>query len=254
MCCLTESGHPVFEHWLSSADSHLATPDASPATNPVENFETFDPPCPSPSPDKPILLPIGKVASYLDVALKTLTPHTEARTPFIPYTTSFFRSSHPINLTEQKHFFFTFHCALLFPSSNTFPFKSPPSPPTKRMSTLSNILRGWTICARMATRILSAESTQARIRPIITSPCDSSHKHRTKGSADACLACARHRHSRLHTLPWGPLRQCGRLGVGGSSGDCGGWRDVLDKGRWCRCGSHVRSYVVTRVGVRRDRS
>ena len=93
-----------FEHWLSSASSHLATPDASRSTTPVEDIDTFDPSCPSLNPDDSILLPISKVAGYLDVALKALTLHTEARTSFITYASSLFRSSHPINLTEYKRF------------------------------------------------------------------------------------------------------------------------------------------------------
>ena len=78
----------VFEHRLSSANSHLVTPDASRATTPVEDIETFDPSCPSLSPDDSILLPIGNVAGYLDVALKALTLHTEACTSFITYASS----------------------------------------------------------------------------------------------------------------------------------------------------------------------
>jgi hypothetical protein len=77
---------------FSSADSRLVTPDASRATTPVEkHIETFDPSRPSLSPGDSILLPIGKIPSYLDVALKALTLHTEARTSFITYVPLFFR-------------------------------------------------------------------------------------------------------------------------------------------------------------------
>jgi hypothetical protein len=76
---------------FSSANSRLATPDASRATTPVEDIETFDPSRPSLSPGDSILLPIGKIPSYLDAALKALTLHTEARTSFITYASSLFR-------------------------------------------------------------------------------------------------------------------------------------------------------------------
>ena len=116
----------VFEHWLFSANSHLATPDASRATTPVEDIEMFDPSCPSLSPDDSILLPIGKVAGYLDVTLKALTLHTEARTSFITYASSPYWSSHPINLTEYKRFLlFVARVFFLFKSIS---FNSPPSP------------------------------------------------------------------------------------------------------------------------------
>ncbi|KAF8501424.1 hypothetical protein F5888DRAFT_1609144 [Russula emetica] len=48
--------------------------------NPIEDIETFDPSRPSLSPGNSILLPIGKIPGYLDMALKGLTLHTEART------------------------------------------------------------------------------------------------------------------------------------------------------------------------------
>ena len=105
----------------------------------------------------------------------------------------------------------------------------------KRTGTFSNILGGWTICARMATQILAAESNQARIHR----PATRLTSIVRKGGADARLACARRRHSCLHALPRDSLRQCGRLGVGGSLHDCGGRRDVLDEDRRRRCGSRV---------------
>ena len=64
---------------FSSANSHLITPDASRATTPVEDTEMFDPSRLSLSPSDSILLRIGKIAGCLDVALKALTLHTEAR-------------------------------------------------------------------------------------------------------------------------------------------------------------------------------
>ncbi|KAI0270846.1 hypothetical protein BGY98DRAFT_1100615 [Russula aff. rugulosa BPL654] len=74
-----------------NANSSLVTPNASRATTPVEDIETFDPSRPSLSPADSILLPIGKIPSYLDAALKALTLHTEARTSFITYAPIFFR-------------------------------------------------------------------------------------------------------------------------------------------------------------------
>lgn len=71
-----------------SAKSHLVTPDASRASTPVGDAETFDPSRPSLSPGDSILLPIGKVPGYLDAALKALTLHTEARTSFITCVSS----------------------------------------------------------------------------------------------------------------------------------------------------------------------
>ena len=67
---------------ISSTNFHFVTPGASRAASPVKNIEMFDPSCPSPSPGNSILLPIAKVAGYLDVALKAVTVHAEARTSF----------------------------------------------------------------------------------------------------------------------------------------------------------------------------
>jgi hypothetical protein len=72
-------------YWEANANSHLVTPDASRATTPVEDIETFDPSRPSVSPEDSILLPIGEVPGYLDATLKALALHTEARTSFITY-------------------------------------------------------------------------------------------------------------------------------------------------------------------------
>ncbi|KAI9453253.1 hypothetical protein BJY52DRAFT_1153307 [Lactarius psammicola] len=49
------------------------------------NTETFDPSCPSVSPSDTVLLPTSKLPGYLDVVLKALALHTEARTSFITY-------------------------------------------------------------------------------------------------------------------------------------------------------------------------
>ncbi|KAH9990306.1 hypothetical protein BJV77DRAFT_1160147 [Russula vinacea] len=49
---------------------------ASRESTPVEDIEAFDPSRPSLSPGDSILLPIGKIPGYLDVALKALTLHT----------------------------------------------------------------------------------------------------------------------------------------------------------------------------------
>ncbi|KAH9960153.1 hypothetical protein BC827DRAFT_1209480 [Russula dissimulans] len=72
-------------YWEADASSRLVTPDSSRATTPVEDTEAFDPSRPSVNPGDSILLPIGRVAGYLDVALKALALHTEARTSFITY-------------------------------------------------------------------------------------------------------------------------------------------------------------------------
>ena len=66
------------------------TPSASRATTPVANTETFDPVRPIVDPADSVLLPISKVPTYLDAALKALTLHTEARTSFITSVSSFF--------------------------------------------------------------------------------------------------------------------------------------------------------------------
>jgi hypothetical protein len=88
MRCLIEIDDLFLNTGFSSANSHLVTPDASRATTPVEDIETFDPSRPSLSPGDSILLPIGKIPGYLDVALKALTLHAEARTSFITYASS----------------------------------------------------------------------------------------------------------------------------------------------------------------------
>ncbi|KAF8477936.1 hypothetical protein DFH94DRAFT_634284 [Russula ochroleuca] len=75
----------TYLYWEATANRHLVTPDASRATTPVEDIEGFDPSRPSLSPGDSILLPIGKIPGYLEVALKALTLHAEARTSFITY-------------------------------------------------------------------------------------------------------------------------------------------------------------------------
>ncbi|KAH9043047.1 hypothetical protein EDB85DRAFT_1856101 [Lactarius pseudohatsudake] len=61
------------------------TPGASRATTPLADIETFDPAHPSVKPGDSVLLPTSKVPGYLDVVLKALALHTEARTSFITY-------------------------------------------------------------------------------------------------------------------------------------------------------------------------
>ncbi len=105
-CCPTEidlffPGHLA----LFSPNSRLVTPDASRATTPVDDVETFDPSRPSLSPGNSILLPIGKISGYLDAALKALTLHTEARTSFITYAPFLLLS--PNNAHRVKTLFFS---------------------------------------------------------------------------------------------------------------------------------------------------
>ncbi len=85
LCCPTAIDLFFWTFVFFSADSCLITPDASRATTPVDDVETFDPSRPSLSPCNSILLPIGKIQVYLDAALKALMLHTEARTSFITY-------------------------------------------------------------------------------------------------------------------------------------------------------------------------
>ena len=134
----------------------------------------FDPSCPSLSPDDSILLPIGKVAGYLDVTLKALTLHTEARTSFITYASSPYRSSHPINLTEYELFCFSLRVS--FFSSNPFPSIHLPLP--------SHEMDGYSLKHSRGLNYIRADG-HADIgfrvySSMNTSPCDSSHKHRTK--------------------------------------------------------------------------
>ncbi|KAI9453251.1 hypothetical protein BJY52DRAFT_1289875 [Lactarius psammicola] len=72
-------------YWEAIVNSQLVTPDASRATTPIADIETFDPARPSVNPGDSVLLPTSKVPGYLDVALKALALHTEARTSFITY-------------------------------------------------------------------------------------------------------------------------------------------------------------------------
>jgi len=72
-------------YWEALTNSHLITPEGSRTTTPVNDIEIFDPSHPSLNPGDSVLLPIGKVAGYLDAALKSLALHTEARTSFITY-------------------------------------------------------------------------------------------------------------------------------------------------------------------------
>ncbi|KAF8264814.1 hypothetical protein EI94DRAFT_1737575 [Lactarius quietus] len=72
-------------YWEAIASSHPATPGPSRASTPIANTETFDPARPSMNPGDSVLLPISMVPGYLDVALKALALHTEARTSFITF-------------------------------------------------------------------------------------------------------------------------------------------------------------------------
>jgi len=72
-------------YWEAIAKSHLVTPEGSRPTTPIDDLEAFDPSRPSLNPGDSVLLPVGKVAGYLDAALKALALHTEARTSFITY-------------------------------------------------------------------------------------------------------------------------------------------------------------------------
>ena len=72
-----------FSPYFHRANSHPMTPDASRASTPIANTETFDPARPSLNPGDSVLLPISEVPGYLDVVLRALALHTEARTSFI---------------------------------------------------------------------------------------------------------------------------------------------------------------------------
>ncbi|KAN0132881.1 hypothetical protein V8E53_009246 [Lactarius tabidus] len=70
-------------YWEATTNSQLMTQSTSRANTPVANTEAFDPAHPIVDPADSVLLPISKVPSYLDTALKALALHTEARTSFI---------------------------------------------------------------------------------------------------------------------------------------------------------------------------
>jgi len=73
-------------YWEATVNSQqFVTPAVSRATTPIANTETFDPARPSVNPGDSVLLPMDKVPGYLDVALKALALHTEARTSFITF-------------------------------------------------------------------------------------------------------------------------------------------------------------------------
>ena len=132
--CFPTAINPFF-FGFSSANSSLVTPDASRATTPVEDVDTFDPSRPSLSPGDSILLPIGKIPSYLDTALKVLTLHTEARTSFITYAPCLLPPSpSPINLTKPN-FFSRDHVDIgcrVYSNTNTSPCASSRSHRTKK--------------------------------------------------------------------------------------------------------------------------
>ncbi|KAH8986741.1 hypothetical protein EDB92DRAFT_1878657 [Lactarius akahatsu] len=69
-------------YWEAIAKSNLVMTDT---TTVIANTEAFDPSCPSVNPGDSVLLPTSKLPGYLDVVLKALTLHTEARTSFITY-------------------------------------------------------------------------------------------------------------------------------------------------------------------------
>ncbi|KAH9018121.1 hypothetical protein EDB84DRAFT_1276321, partial [Lactarius hengduanensis] len=72
-------------YWEAIATPQPVTPGASRAATPITNIVTFDPARPSVNPGDSVLLPTSKVPGYLDVVLKALALHTEARTSFITY-------------------------------------------------------------------------------------------------------------------------------------------------------------------------
>ena len=130
-----------------SAKSHLVTPDVSRATTPVEDIEMFDPSRPSLDPSDSILLPISKIVGYLDVALKALALHTEARTSFITYGASFLCSSYKSHRTNLSFFFYIARVffSLQFISPDLHLFYTPPK---KKLITDGNqISWGWIIWA-----------------------------------------------------------------------------------------------------------
>ena len=128
---------------FSSANSHPITPDASRATTPVDDVETFDPARPSLSPGDSILLPIGKIPSYIDAALKALTLHTEARTSFITYDSSFLPPSPIYLMSETLFYYFPVYFGTdgahtdigcrVYSNTNTSPCDSSRSHHTKRL-------------------------------------------------------------------------------------------------------------------------
>ncbi|KAH9060146.1 hypothetical protein EDB87DRAFT_634524 [Lactarius vividus] len=72
-------------YWEAIATPQPVTPEMSRSTTPIADVNTFDPARPSVNPGDSVLLPTSKVPDYLDVALKALALHTEARTSFITY-------------------------------------------------------------------------------------------------------------------------------------------------------------------------
>ncbi|KAI9442947.1 hypothetical protein H4582DRAFT_1921460 [Lactarius indigo] len=72
-------------YWEAIATPQPVTPSVSRATSPIADIDTFDPARPSVNPGSSVLLPTSKVPGYLDVVLKALALHTEARTSFITY-------------------------------------------------------------------------------------------------------------------------------------------------------------------------
>ncbi len=73
MTCSTES-----PKLLTPSNSRPTSPSLRPEFDPVRACDWL-------TPESSVVLPINKTTSYLDVALKALTLHTEARTSFITY-------------------------------------------------------------------------------------------------------------------------------------------------------------------------
>jgi hypothetical protein len=161
-----------------STNSHLVTPDASRATTPVEDIETFDPCRPSLNPGDSVLLPIGKIPGYLDVALKALTLHTEARTSFITYAYSPLPSSYPMSLTGRKFSFLLNARVLFFPPNLTDPL---PLPAKKTFVQFITETDGNSVKLFRGLDYLGTADIGCRLYlSTNTSPCASSRKQRTK--------------------------------------------------------------------------
>lgn len=77
---------------MTSTNPSLHTPDSPPTSRPgspsahgAESLDYFNPIASDLAPENSVVLPISSVAGYLDMALKALDLHVEARTSFITW-------------------------------------------------------------------------------------------------------------------------------------------------------------------------
>ena len=168
-----------------------------------------------------IYLPKSKIPVYLDVALKALTLHAEARTTFKTYALSLLRSSYSMNLACKYHFFH--RARVLSFQTYSFLIYLRRHPPIKRTydgqlgDTVKHLRALDCLCAcdhtNIGCRLYSSTNTSPDSRFVAQASYERAAQMRVSPAPDV-------------------LTRIFMLFRGVRSRDCGGRGDVLDEGRW----------------------